>query len=450
MLSRDDLHEYQRKAVSFVVQKRRCGLFLDMGLGKTVSTLTAISDLRDGFLVGRTLVIAPLRVANSVWAQEARRWDHLRHLRVSVCTGSDKVRRMALNVTADIYVINRENTPWLVKLYGDAWPFDMVVIDESSSFKTPSTQRFKALRRALPYIETVVLLTGTPTPNGLLDIWSQMYLIDFGQRLGRTFTGYKTRFFDPDYWGRKFTPRAGSDDAIHDLISDCVMHMSADDYLEVPDRIDVEMPCQMPSGAADDYREFERTMLAEFPDGEVIEAKSAATLLGKLLQWANGAVYLDETGRWTVTHDAKLDALGEIVETNPDEPILVAYNFKSDLARLVERFPNAVALDKDPATIDRWNRGEIPILLAHPASAGHGLNLQGGGSICVWFGLTWSLEYYQQFNARLHRQGQTRPVRVIHITSEDTVDQRVLAALADKDATQRKLLDALDNRADQV
>jgi len=412
-------------------------------MGKTTSTLTAISDLTNAFEVTKVLIVAPLRVANSVWAQETRLWEHLKSLSVSVCTGSEKARVSALSRDADIYVINRENIPWLVEKYGKRWVFDMVVIDESSSFKNGSSKRFKALKKMLPYIEKMVLLTGTPSPNGLLDLWSQMYLIDFGERLGRTMTGYKQRFFEADYMGYKFSPRAGSDEKIHRLISDKVIYMSAEDYLSLPDRIDIERRIDMPEKSLRDYKDFERTMLAELDDGEDIEAMSAEALANKLLQWSNGAVYTDDTKRWSETHKVKLDALAEIIEDNEGENILVAYNYKSDLERLLKRFPQARVLDKQQHTIDAWNRGEIPLLLAHPASAGHGLNLQKGGALCVWFGLNWSLEYYQQFNARLHRQGQQRPVRIVHIVCKDTIDERVLSVLKDKDATQASLLNAL-------
>lgn len=442
MLSRGDLHGYQRKAIDFVLRERRCMLTLGMGLGKTTSTLTAVSDMLDGFTATKVLVIAPLRVANSVWAQEARLWQHLQHLRVSVCTGSEKARRAALALDAEVYVINRENVPWLVENYGAKWPFDVVVIDESSSFKSASSKRFKSIRKMLPHIDAMILLTGTPSPNGLLDMWSQMYLVDYGERLGRTMTGYKDRFFEADYFGRKFELRPGSAEKIHALLSDKIIHMSAEDYLDVPTRIDFTIGVDLPPDAMRGYLDFERTMLAEI-EGEEVEATTAAVLANKLLQYANGALYTDANGGWGETHTAKLDALADVVEDNPDETMLVAYNYKSDLARLMARFPHARVLDKKQETIDAWNRGEISMLLAHPASAGHGLNLQKGGALCVWFGLNWSLEYYQQFNARLHRQGQTRPVRVAHIVSNNTIDQRVLSVLQSKDATQKSLLDAL-------
>jgi len=443
MLSRENLHAYQRRAVSFIKDQRRCGLFLDMGLGKTSSALTAVSDLRDEFAIHKVLIVAPLRVANSVWAQEARKWTHLKHLRVSVCTGSQKARLVALQADADVFVINRENIAWLVETLGAKWPFDMVIIDESSSFKNPSSQRFKAMRRVLARTEYMVLLTGTPSPNGLLDLWSQIYMIDFGQTLGRTMTAYKQRFFEADFMGYKFTPREGSADKIHSLIAPSVIHMSAEDYLDLPKRIDLIESVELDRETLAKYNEFEETLLAELDNGEEVEAATAAVLANKLLQFANGAMYTDTNGNWSVIHTGKFDALAEIIEENPNENLLVAYNYRFDLELLTARFPGAVVLDKSQETIDRWNRGEIKMLLAHPASAGHGLNLQEGGSVIVWFGLTWSLELYQQFNARLHRQGQTKPVRILHVVAKKTIDERVLSVLSSKDATQKNLLSAL-------
>ena len=443
MPSLDDLHEYQHKAIAFIKSEKRCALYLDMGLGKTVSTLTAVNDLLDGCAVRRVLIVAPLRVANSVWRQESAKWSHLAHLRVSVCTGSERERMAALMATADVYVINRENIEWLVTHYGKKWPFDCVVIDESDSFKNPSSKRFKALKRTLPDTTHFVLLSGTPSPNGLLDIWSQLYMVDFGERLGRTMGAYKTRFFESDFMGYKFTPRAGSADKIHGLIADKVLSMSADDYLELPERIDLIETVELPAKTLKLYQEFEKQLFADLPSGEEIEAATAAVLANKLLQWCNGAIYTDAAHNFEELHTVKLDALADILESNPDENILIAYNYKSDLARLLARFPDAVALDKNPDTITRWNAGEIKLLLAHPASAGHGINLQLGGCVAVWFGLTWSLGNYQQFNARLHRQGQPRPVRIIHIVVADCLDSRVMSVLSEKGAVQSALLSAL-------
>lgn len=443
MLSPDDMHDYQRRAVSFIKDQRRCALFLEMGLGKSVSTLTAISDLLDQFAVHKVLVIAPLRVANSVWKQEATKWTHLRHLEVAVCTGTARQRLSALQSDADVYVINRENVVWLQDHYKKRWPFDCVVIDESSSFKSPKAQRFKALRKATPLTDYMILLTGTPSPNGLLDLWAQVFLVDFGMSLGRTMTAYKSRFFESDYMGYKFNPRAGSADKIHELIRPFTLSMRSEDYLELPERIDLVESIRLPTSKLKAYWEFERDLFIELDEGEEIEAMSAAVLANKLLQFSNGALYTDDHGSWSLIHDAKIDALKELVEQNEGENMLVAYAYKSDLERLKAAFPDAVQLGKDSEVIEHWNNGEIPMLLAHPASASYGLNLQRGGAIAVWFGLNWSLEYYQQFNARLHRQGQERPVRIVHLVCEGTIDERVMQVLTDKGATQDSLLNAL-------
>jgi SNF2 family DNA or RNA helicase len=317
-----------------------------------------------------------------------------------------------------------------------------VIIDESSSFKNSSSLRWKALRRTLPETYHMILLTGTPSPNGLLDVWSQQYLIDYGMSLGRTMTGYKQRFFEADYMGYKWSLRKGAAEDIQQLMSSSWLSMSAEDYLELPERIDLVESIALPESIKHEYDQFEKTLLADLPDGDVVEAINAGALATKLLQWCNGAIYTGEHKNWALIHDAKIDALAAIVEDN-DEPMLVAYNFKSDLERLQKAFPNAAVLDKDPATIDRWNRGEIKMLLAHPQSAGHGLNLQDGGALCVWFGLSWSLEAYLQFNARLHRQGQTRPVRIIHLIAQGCLDERVMSVLQDKDSQQKSLLMAL-------
>jgi SNF2 family DNA or RNA helicase len=442
MLSRSDLHHYQERAIQFIKDKQRCMLLLDMGLGKTITTLTTLSDLHDGLAVKKTLIIAPLRVANSVWAQESRKWQHTQHLRVSVVTGSERKRISALQYDADVYVINRENIPWLVEHYSKRFPFDAIIIDESSSFKNPSSRRFKMLKKVAHLADYMVLLTGTPAPNGLLDMWAQMWLVDYGASLGKTMTAYKQRFFEQDYMGYNYKPRPGSALKINALISDRAMSMQAKDYLELPERIDLIETVSLTPSEQKQYDDFERELLIEI-DGAEILAQSAATLAGKLLQWCSGAVYTDDKGNYHVTSNAKIDALKELMETLDGENVLVAYNFKSDLERLQQAFPDAVVLDKENRTIDRWNDGQIKMLLAHPQSAGHGLNLQHGGSVIIWFSLQWNLEYYQQFNGRLHRQGQTKPVRIIHLVTKDCLDERVMKAISAKDATQAKLLDAL-------
>ena len=443
MLSRDNLHDYQNNSINFFKKQKRCALFLDMGLGKTVTTLTAVTDLIDSFAVDKVLIIAPLRVANSVWKQECENWQHLQDLQVSICTGSERNRLAALQTSADVYTINRENIKWLVDFYGKKWPFDCVIIDESSSFKNASSQRFKALKKVAPLTNYMLLLTGTPSPNGLLDLWPQLHLIDFGERLGRTMTTYKQRFFESDYMGYNFTPRQGSQAKIEKLISDKCLSMTADDYLELPARIDIVEKLQLPKKVLAQYQEFKKEMFIGFENSEAVEALSAAVLANKLLQFANGCLYTDELKNYKELHRVKLDALADLIEANQGENILIAYNYKSDLERLIKRFPDARILDKNQTTIDDWNAGTIPVLLAHPASAGHGLNIQKGGSLIVWFGLNWSLELYQQFNARLHRQGQEKPVRIVHLVCEDTIDERVLQVINNKDATQNGLIQAL-------
>lgn len=442
MLDRSNLHEYQERGVEFIKATRKCALFLDLGLGKTLTSLTAIADLSDGFEVTKTLVIAPLRVANTTWHKEINSWEHVKHLKYSICTGNEKSRISALFKDADIYIINRENVKWLVDYYGKKWPFDMVVIDESSSFKSHSSQRWKALRKVLPYVDRMVQLTATPASNGLLDLWPQIYLLDIGQRLGRSMTAFKSSFFQADYMGYKFTPKDGANEKIYALIDDICMTMRAEDYLEMPPKIDLVEYCPIAPKLMRDYRELEKQFIAEI-NGTELAVFNAAALANKLLQFCSGAAYTDDIGNYIEIHSAKLDALAEIIEQNPDENILVAYNYKTDLERITARFQDAVVMDKKGDAVDKWNNGEIKLLLAHPASAGHGLNLQHGGNVIVWFGLNWSLELYQQFNGRLHRQGQTKPVRVIHLVVPETIDDRVMQAIENKAETQNDLLNYL-------
>lgn len=442
MLSRNDLHPYQERAIQFIKDRKRCFLMLEMGLGKTVSTLTAVSDLMDSFAVSKVLIIAPLRVANSVWRQEAGNWEHLSHLRVQVCTGTEKQRLSALHNDADVYVINRENVPWLVENFGKNWPFDCVVVDESSSFKNSSSKRFRALRKILPETVYMVLLTGTPSPNGLHDIWAQAYLVDFGQALGRTLTAFRQRFFEQDYFGHTYTIRPGCSEKIHGLIEPFSISMRANDYLDMPEKIILTEVARLSEKEKAAYDDFEKRMFMEI-GGHEIEPMSAAVLAGKLLQFSSGAMYTDAAGSWEKVHDRKIDLLKELVEENDGENILIAYNFKSDLERILEAIPQAVVLDENSETVSNWNKGHIPVLLAHPASAGHGLNLQRGGSMAVWFSLNWSLELYQQFNARLHRQGQDKPVRIVHLIAPGTIDERVMSVLESKDASQSALMGAL-------
>jgi len=440
-------HRYQDRATQFVLDHTHSALMLGCGLGKSVVTLTAISELYARQQIGSVLIIAPLRVARSVWKQEAAKWEHTKHLNVSLVLGTPTQRKKALNTPADIYVINIDNLRWLTELFGKKWPFDFVVCDEFSLFKSPSAKtRFKALKKVLPYIDSLVGLTGTPAPNGLLDLFSQVYLLDQGKRLGKTITSYKNTYFDSDYMGYTFTPKVNADEIIHSKIKDICLSMSAEEYLDLPDQFFNTIEVELPDEAKRDYEELEKEMYLQLEESEIV-ALNAAALSNKCLQYCNGAVYTDAQGSWEPVHSAKLDALEEIVEGAAGAPVLVAYNYKSDLARLQQRFKRAAVLDKNTATIDKWNEGKLSILLAHPASAGHGLNLQAGGNILVWFGMTWSLELYEQFNARLYRQAQTQPVFVHHLLCKDTVDERVLWALENKATVQDALLKAVKDKA---
>lgn len=445
-------HEYQRYAIQRILEQPACALFLDMGLGKTVITLTAIVELmHNRFDVARVLVIAPKKVAEETWATEAQKWDHTRHLRVVKVLGSERQRITALNTPADVYVTNRENVEWLVSHCGKEWPFDMVVIDELSSFKSSKARRFRALRRVRPLIRRIVGLTGTPAPNGLIDLWPQVYLLDQGERLGKTITGYRDRYFKP---GRRsghivyeWLPKPDAEERIYELLSDLCVSMRAEDWLQLPERTDVEVPVRLTGKTWDVYEQLERDLLLPL-ESEVVTADTAAVLTNKLLQLANGAVYDAKRGVHEI-HTAKLDAMEDLVEQANGRPLLVFYAFQHDRDRLQKRFPQARSMD-EPGIVERWNRREVPILLAHPASAGHGLNLQAGGNHVVWFGLTWSLELYQQANARLHRQGQTERVIVHHLVAKGTVDVDVMRRLTGKAATQADLIEALKARIDRV
>ncbi len=437
-------HEYQRTAIDKILTTSRCGLFLDMGLGKTVITLTAINELMyNSFEINRVLVIAPLRVAEDTWSRECEKWEHLRQLTISKILGTPAQRRAALAADADIYVINRENVVWLCNELKH-WFFDMVVIDELSGFKSPKAQRFRALRKVIGGSKRVVGLTGTPAPNGLIDLWSEMYLIDGGERLGRTVTGYRERYFVPDKRNQTtiftYKPKPEAEAAIRAKLSDICVSMKASDWLTLPERIDCVTAVKLTPAQRKAYDKFERDMYIEFTEGEV-SAVSAAALTNKLLQYSNGAMYKDD-GSYIETGEGKLDALGEIIEAANGAPILCFYSYRHDLERIQRRFPQAVKLES-AEHIAAWNEGKIPLLLAHPAGAGHGLNLQAGGNIIVWFGLTWSLELYRQANARLHRQGQQRAVIVHHLLTENTADERVYRSLRDKSAVQDELLEAL-------
>lgn len=447
MLDRTNLHRYQHACVEHILKHPFCGLFIEMGLGKTATTLTAISDLMfDCCEICSVLVIAPKRVAESVWQEEAEKWEHLKHLSFSKITGTAKQRYAALHANADIHIISRDNVAWLCNLYDDALPFDMVVIDELSSFKSHRSERFRALRQKRPYIRRLVGLTGTPAPNGLIDLWPQIYLMDRGERLERTVTRYRDKYFKP---GRSnghvvysYVLADGAEKAIHEKIDDICISMEAKDYLDMPERTDNYIRLKMPPDIKKRYAAFERDKILELSETEV-NAANAASLSNKLLQFANGAVY-DENKTVHPVHDIKLEALQEIIDDANGQPVLVAWTYQFDRDRIMEYLKKYKPRElKDNKDISDWNAGKIQVLLAHPASAGHGLNLQAGGNIVVWFGQTWSLELYQQFNARLHRQGQKRHVVINHLVVEGTHDEDVIRALTHKDIKQSSLMHSI-------
>lgn len=446
-------HSYQDHATKHVIENPFCGLLLEMGLGKTVSTLTAINELMyDRMEVQKVLVIAPKKVAEDTWTTEASKWDHLNHLRISLVLGSEAKRKEALQAKADIYVINRENVAWIVGLYGTAFPFDMLVIDELSSFKSAKSIRFKALRQIRPKIARVVGLTGTPAPNGLIDLWPQLYLLDQGERLGKTISGYRERYFSPGkrngaiVYDYKIRPEA--ENSIHDKIADICISMKAKDWLELPERIDQNINVQLSAKEMEQYEKFEAEQILSLANTEEISAINAAALTNKLLQYANGAVYAsDGTKTFHEVQNAKIEALFEDVEASNGNPFLVFYNFKHDAERILKHLkifkPKILEGVKDLAA---WNKKEIPLLLAHPASAGHGLNMQAGGNLIGWFGLPWSLELYQQAVARLDRQGQTQSVINRRYITKGTMDEDVLRALENKTGGQEALMQAVKAR----
>lgn len=452
-------HNYQRVAIDRLVSSSRLALFQDMGLGKTVEVLTAIQELRMRWRVGRVLVVAPKKVAEATWTAEAAQWDHLKGMRISRVLGTLKKRVRALNTPADLYVINRENVPWLVDYYRNDWPFDGVVLDESSSFKNPQSKRFKALKKVLDRIRWLVLLTGTPAPNGLEDLWAQIYLLDQGQRLGRTITSFREAFFtqDKSYPGqqyRTYSPQPGADKRIEEAISDICVSMKAEDYLELPEYIEDVVPVELDPAAKKAYKKLEREALLQV-DGATITAGTAAVLNGKLLQLCSGAVY-DTEGRPTDIHTCKVEAFLEVVEQLGGQHALVFYWYKHELERLlkalVEKFPGlrvrVYAGEEDERA---WNAGEVDILLAHPASCGYGLNLQAGGHHMIWFAFpNWALEVYQQACKRLHRQGQQFPVVSHLLVVQGGMDQAVAAALQEKGDAQEALMQALKAKVQKV
>lgn len=460
-----DLHNYQKACVEHIITHPFCGVFLDMGLGKTVSTLTAINYLMFDYLeINSVLVIAPKRVAESVWQEEAEKWSHLKHLRFSKIIGTAKQREAAIRETkADIYIISRDNVAWLCALYGGGkLPFDMVIVDELSSFKSYKSERFKALRSARPYLKRLVGLTGTPAPNSLIDLWPQIYLMDRGERLEKTITRYRERYFRPGQSNGhvvySYNLLSDSSSLIHKKIEDICISMKAQDYLEMPMRTDNYIKLRMPEALKKQYKDFEKNRVLELFKPELHEPQdtdkeadkpieistvNAAALSNKLLQFANGAIYDEERNIFPI-HDIKLEALKEIVEDANGQSILVAWTYQFDRDRIMsylkKYMPRELKTNKD---IEDWNAGKIQVMLAHPASAGHGLNLQSGGNIIVWYGQTWSLELYQQFNARLYRQGQTRGVVINHLILEGSHDEDVINALESKDKNQNLLMESI-------
>lgn len=438
-------HKYQTYATDFILEHPVSAVFLDMGLGKSVITLTAIFDLcLDSFLVRKVLVIAPLRVAADTWPCEIEKWDHLRGLTYSVAVGNEAQRKAALLQRASVYIINRENVQWLVESSGLPFDYDMVVIDELSSFKSYQAKRFRALLKVRSRVKRIVGLTGTPSSNGLIDLWAEFRVLDMGRRLGRFITRYRSAYFQPDKRNAQvvfsYKPLPGAEDAIYEKISDITISMRAGDYLDMPECVVNEVKVDL----SEKERQSYDTMRAELVlslNGEEVDAGNAAALANKLSQMANGAVY-GEDKRVFRLHDRKLDALEDLIEAANGKPVLVAYWFKHDLERIRERF--TVREIKTSRDIADWNQGKIPVAVIHPASAGHGLNLQSGGSTLIWFGLTWSLELYQQTNARLWRQGQKDTTVVIHhIITKNTIDERIMSALQKKERAQSALIDAV-------
>lgn len=443
-------HKYQEYTIEFIKNNPIAAVFLDLGMGKTVSTLSAIVEMMyDSFEISKVLIIAPLRVAKHTWSGEIEKWEHLAGLRYSVVVGTAKQRIKALQKEADIYIINRENVPWLIEESGQPFNYDMLVIDELSSFKNWQSKRFRSLMKVRPLVKRIVGLTGTPSSNGLMDLFAEFKILDMGARLGRFIGQYRLNYFKPDrfngpvVYSYKLLP--GAEQQIYEKIDDITISMKATDHLEMPELISSEYLVYLSEKELDLYEEMKKDLVLNLPGGE-ITAANAASLSGKLTQMANGAVYADDE-TFVELHDKKLDALEDVIEASNGQSLMVAYWYKHDLIRIEKRL-NEIGvhyerLDSD-ASIEKWNRGELPIALVHPASCGHGLNLQSGGSTLVWFGITWSLELYQQTNARLYRQGQAaNTVKIIHLISKGTVDERIMKALSLKDNTQAALIEAV-------
>ena len=443
-------HDYQKYSVEYIKSHPIAAILLSMGLGKTSITLTAINDLMfDSFEVHKVLCICPLRVATSTWGAEIGKWEHLHLLKYSVAVGTEAERLSALKAQADIYIINRENVQWLIEKSGVPFDFDMVVVDELSSFKNYQSKRFKALMKARPKVKRMVGLTGTPSSNGLMDLFAEFKLLDMGARLGRFIGQYRNAYFSPDKRNGQivysYKPLPNAEQQIYDKISDITISMKSTDHLKMPELISTQLEVELSELEKKKYEELKKDLILQLPDGE-ITAANAASLTGKLSQMANGAVYSDDESILEI-HQRKLDALEDIIEAANGKPILVAYWYKHDVERitkLLDRLKMEYARISSPGSIERWNKGEFAVGLIHPASAGHGLNLQQGGSALVWFGITWSLELYQQTNARLWRQGQSAETVVItHIIAKGTIDERIMKALKNKDTSQSALIEAV-------
>ena len=442
-------HSYQKYAINFITHNPITAVLLDMGMGKTAITLMAIDYLMyEYFEIVKVLVICPLRVTRT-WRDEVDKWEQLSGYRLSIVTGSVSQRKKALEADADIYIINRENVPWLVEKSGVPFDFDMVVIDELSSFKNHQTARHKALMKVRPLIKRIVGLTGTPASQGLMDLFAEFKVLDLGQRLGRFVGQFRINYFRPDkvngniVYSYKLLP--GAEERIYEKIQDITISMKAVDFLDMPELINTEYPVYLEEKEQKEYESLKKDLILSTPEHEVTAA-NAASLVNKLSQMANGAVYTDE-GEIVTFHDKKLDALEDIIESANGKPLLVAYWFKHDYTRIVERLEKIgvkhMKIDSDES-ITKWNNKEIPVALIHPASAGHGLNLQKGGNTMVWFGITWSLELYQQCVCRLYRQGQTEgTVTIIHLITQGTVDEKIMKALSQKDNTQAALIEAV-------
>ncbi len=448
-------HNYQRYCISRIISDRSVGLFLDMGLGKTAITLTAVNELKyNRFEICRALVIAPKKVAEATWSTEAEKWDHLKHLRIVKILGTEQQRIRAVNSPADVYVINRENVQWLVDHYRNDWKFDMVVVDELSSFKNAKAKRFRALTWVMPHIRRFVGLTGTPAPNGVMDLWAQIYLLDGGQRLGKSITAFRREYFNQNTHGGNFSTfeeKQGAAELVRERISDICVSMKAEDYIELPQRMDIIVPVELDQRARRLYDEFERDMFLQI-DEDSLDASTAAVLSNKLLQMAGGAAY-DPDGKIVEVHDCKMQAFEELTEAAQGKPMLVFYSFRHELERIkavLKKRGVKYGELRSNADIEEWNAGKLGVLLAHPASAAYGLNLQAGGSRIVWYSLSWSLELYQQANARLYRQGQKERVMIHHLIVKNSVDELVMNALSGKADTQSSLLEALKAKIKEV